>query len=72
MAINFYTGCYAVSKGGTSMVTTPIRSKQEIETLKTYYLEKGRYRDYTLFVMGINTALRISDLLELKWHSVYD
>ena len=54
------------------MVTTPIRSKQEIETLKTYYLEKGRYRDYTLFVMGINTALRISDLLELKWHSVYD
>lgn len=54
------------------MVTTPIRSKQEIEILKTYYLENGRYRDYTLFVMGINTALRISDLLELMWNDVYD
>lgn len=54
------------------MITTPIRSKQEIETLKIYYLENERYRDYTLFVMGINTALRISDLLCLRWKDVYD
>lgn len=54
------------------MVTTPIRSKQDIEVLKTYYLKNERYRDYALFVVGINTALRISDLLELKWYSVYD
>ena len=54
------------------MVTTPIRSKQEIEVLKNYYLDHKRYRDYTMFVVGINTALRISDLLLLKWCHVYD
>ena len=54
------------------MITTPIRSKQDIEIIKNYYLEKERYRDYALFVMGINTALRISDMLLLKWESVFD
>lgn len=40
--------------------------------MKDYYLSKNNYRDYTLFVIGINTALRISDLLRLKWQNVYD
>lgn len=54
------------------MVTSPIRTKEEIEKMKDYYLSKERYRDYTLFVIGINTALRIGDLLNLKWQDVYD
>lgn len=54
------------------MVTSPIRTKEEIEKMKEYYLTKKDYRDYTLFVIGINTALRISDLLNLKWYDVYD
>lgn len=54
------------------MVTSPIRTKEEIEKMKEYYLTKKNYRDYTLFVIGINTALRISDLLHLKWLDVYD
>lgn len=54
------------------MVTSPIRTKEEIEKMKDYYLSKNNYRDYTLFVIGINTALRISDLLRLKWQNVYD
>ena len=54
------------------MVTSPIRTKEEIEKMKDYYLTKKDYRDYTLFVIGINTALRISDLLNLKWYDVYD
>lgn len=54
------------------MVTSPIRTKEEIEKMKTYYLSKNSYRDYALFVIGINTALRISDLLHLKWQDVYD
>lgn len=54
------------------MVTSPIRTKEEIEKMKEYYLSKKCYRDYALFVIGINTALRISDLLHLKWQDVYD
>ena len=54
------------------MVTSPIRTKEEIEKMKEYYLTKNNYRDYALFVIGINTALRISDLLHLKWQDVYD
>lgn len=47
----------------------PIRDEKKIQTMKSYL--KGRnLRDYTLFVMGINVALRISDLLDLKWKDV--
>lgn len=54
------------------MMTTPIRTIEEIEQMKAYYLSRSRYRDYTLFVTGINTALRIGDLLQLKWMDIYD
>ncbi len=43
----------------------PIRSKKQIEAIK-YYLESRSLRDYLLFVLGINSGLRISDLLSLK------
>ena len=54
------------------MITTPIRTLEEIEQMKSYFLSRNRYRDYTLFVTGINTALRIGDLLQLKWMDIYD
>lgn len=60
------------TKEDHTMVTSPIRTKEEIEKMKEYYLTKNNYRDYALFVIGINTALRISDLLHLKWQDVYD
>jgi len=43
----------------------PIRDLGKIEEIKVY-LNKKSYRDYFLFLMGINTGLRISDLLNLK------
>ncbi|MFP7469987.1 tyrosine-type recombinase/integrase [Niallia taxi] len=43
----------------------PIRDKIIIENMKVY-LKKRNERDYVLFVAGINTGLRIGDLLELK------
>lgn len=52
--------------------TIPIRRQEDIETIKRYYLSKEQYRNYALFVVGINTALRISDLLTLEWKHVYD
>lgn len=52
--------------------TEPIRSKKQLKALAGYYLEKGQLRNHTLIVMGVYTALRISDLLRLTWSDVYD
>lgn len=52
--------------------TIPIRNQRDIEIIKEYYLKRRQYRNYALFVVGINTALRISDLLSLEWGDVFD
>ena len=44
----------------------PIRDRKKIAQIKNQLREQRRYRDLLLFVVGINTALRISDLLELQ------
>ena len=50
----------------------PIRDLAELEKFKNYYLEiQPNIRNYTLITTGINTALRISDILSLKWEHVY-
>ncbi len=43
----------------------PIRDKKMIEAMKRELLRTG-YRNYMLFLVGINTGLRISDILSLK------
>ncbi|OGO23298.1 MAG: hypothetical protein A2Y54_10145 [Chloroflexi bacterium RBG_16_51_16] len=43
----------------------PIRDRKKIAQIKNLLRGQERYRDLLLFVVGINTALRISDLLEL-------
>lgn len=53
-------------------VTEPIRNKRQIRELAGYYLHKGQLRNYVLIVMGLGTALRISDLLRLRWDDVYN
>ena len=52
--------------------TEPIRNKNQIRELAGYYLNRGQIRNYVLIVLAIHTALRISDLLLLKWDDVYD
>lgn len=49
----------------------PIRDLEQIRKMKDYLLTRN-YRDYLLFILGINTGLRISDLLELKVSDVRD
>jgi integrase len=52
--------------------TQPLRSKRHVHELSAYYLKRGELRNHALIVMGIHTALRISDLLRLRWDDVYD
>jgi integrase len=52
--------------------TEPIRNKRQIRELAKYYLQRGQLRNYCLIVLGVHTALRISDLLRLRWEDVYD
>lgn len=47
----------------------PIRDQGKIESIKRL-LKTSSSRDYLLFVMGINTGLRISDLLQLKIENI--
>ena len=47
----------------------PIRDKNKIKEIKSI-LKKKSYRNYMIFVLGINTGLRIGDLLSLKVENV--
>lgn len=44
----------------------PLRSLQKIEDMKWALRRHCSERDYVLFLMGINTGLRVGDLLRLK------
>lgn len=51
----------------------PIKKTKDLEKLKSYYKEiEPNPRNYLLIILGLNTALRISDILKLQWKSVYD
>jgi integrase len=54
---------------GAHIKVEPIRSLVDIGRIKN--LLANRPRDLTLFTIGINTPLRISDLLALKIHQVH-
>ncbi len=44
----------------------PIRDRKKIAQIKNLLRGQGRFRDLLLFTVGINTALCISDLLQLQ------
>ncbi len=51
--------------------TYPIKDRTALAFFRDYYRETHpNPRNYTLIVMGLNTAFRISDLLELRWQDV--
>jgi len=47
----------------------PIKDKKQLENMKRY-LKGNNLRDWLLFVLGINSGLRISDLLKLTIEDV--
>ena len=64
-----------IRKGAFSIMgktTEPIRSKKELQDLANYFLLRGQYRNYAMIIMATCTALRISDLLRLRWDDVYN
>ncbi|HDV4619918.1 TPA: tyrosine-type recombinase/integrase, partial [Bacillus anthracis] len=50
-------------------IVQPIRDKEMIKELKEYFKEQNE-RNYILFLLGINTGLRISDILRLRVRDV--
>ena len=62
----YYNEVNNKDKGDVNMnEVQPIRDKEIIAKFKNKLLKKS-YRDYMLFVVGINTGLRISDILPLR------
>ncbi len=57
--------------------TQPIRNKKELHNFKEFYASQAQdsanaLRNQTLIILGLNTALRISDILRLTWNDVFD
>jgi integrase len=50
----------------------PIRDRKKIAQIKNLLRGQGRFRDLLLFTVGVNTALRISDLLQLQINHFLD
>ncbi len=53
------------------MPVQPIRDQKKIDDMKKV-LRGQNIRDYCMFVLGINTGLRISDILKLKINDIVD
>lgn len=52
--------------------TQPIRSKTDVKNFIEYYERiKPNPRNHALIVLGLHSALRISDILNLQWQSIY-
>lgn len=45
----------------------PLTSREDIEKVKQFLLQKKNKRDYLLFMIGITFGLRITDILNLQW-----
>lgn len=53
--------------------TQPIKSAEQLHLFKNYYLQENpNPRNYMLIIIGLNSALRISDILGLTYGDVYD
>ncbi|MBA7589761.1 Tyrosine recombinase XerC [subsurface metagenome] len=53
-------------------IVEPIRSESQIKMIKGNLYQQKSPRDFLLFVFGINSGLRIGDLLSLKLGDVKD
>ncbi|MBR1442701.1 MAG: tyrosine-type recombinase/integrase [Firmicutes bacterium] len=52
--------------------TDPIKKKNDIRRMREYYLKKGEYRNFLLISFGLNTGLRMCDILSLRVEDIFD
>ena len=52
--------------------TAPIRDLNDLRALSDYFLRRDEFRNNAMLIVGVHTALRITDLLRLRWSDVYD
>lgn len=53
--------------------TQPIRNVEKLKQFKNYFrYVKPNARNYMLIIIGLNTALRISDILHLTYGDIFD
>lgn len=51
----------------------PIRDNKKLDNFKIYYqTEEPNLRNLTLIILGLNTALRINDILHITWGDIFD
>jgi integrase len=60
-----------ISEVITANTVEPIRDLEKIDAMKKI-LKAENLRNWLLFTLGINSALRVSDLLNLRQENVYD
>ena len=53
-------------------LTEPIRDPAHVKAMMDYYLQRGEYRNYCFLGFGVYSALRVSDIICLRWGDVYD
>lgn len=58
-------------RGDMMNTVSPIRDKKQLEAMKNFLKGKD-VRDYLLLMVGISSALRISDILQLKIKDIWD
>ena len=52
--------------------TQPIRDVKHVRAIIDHYKNAGQHRNHLLILFGIHSALRIGDMLKIRWHHVYD
>ena len=52
-------------------IVEPIKDKNALKKIEQELLESN-YRNYALFCLGINSGLRISDILKLKSKNIQE
>lgn len=53
--------------------TQPIKNQEQLRNFRDYYqYQEHNPRNHALIILALNSALRISDILDLHWNDIYE